>query len=170
MFEDIPLPLDWPVYVTQAQAEAYARWIGKALPTEEQFHRAAYGSPAGTESQFPWGNEPPGAATRELRLSSAGTRNLFLLLPAGDSAFGVSQLVGNGWEWTSTIFGPFPGFQPRLDLSWIFSQLLRRTSTSSSKADLRGQPRVCCGAPSATGFGRIIHMFTPPFAALKIRN
>ena len=31
---------------------------------------------------------------------------------AGDSAFGVSQLVGNGWEWTSTQFGPFPGFQP----------------------------------------------------------
>jgi iron(II)-dependent oxidoreductase len=32
--------------------------------------------------------------------------------PAGDSAFGVSQLVGNGWEWTSSVFEPFPGFQP----------------------------------------------------------
>jgi formylglycine-generating enzyme required for sulfatase activity len=31
--------------------------------------------------------------------------------PAGDSAFGLSQLVGNGWEWTSTVFGPFPGFR-----------------------------------------------------------
>ena len=32
--------------------------------------------------------------------------------PLGDSAFGISQLVGNGWEWTSTVFQPFPGFQP----------------------------------------------------------
>jgi formylglycine-generating enzyme required for sulfatase activity len=32
--------------------------------------------------------------------------------PAGDSAFGVSQLVGNGWEWTRTVFAPFPGFAP----------------------------------------------------------
>src|SRR4051812_16109828 len=43
MFGDIPLPLDWPVYVKQSEAEAYAKWIGKSLPTEEQFHRAAYG-------------------------------------------------------------------------------------------------------------------------------
>src|SRR5579862_9279591 len=42
MFEDIPLPLDWPVYVSHDQAQTYARWKGRSLPTEAQFHRAAY--------------------------------------------------------------------------------------------------------------------------------
>ena len=41
MFAEIPLPLDWPVYVTHSEAEAYAKWRGCALPTEAQFHRAA---------------------------------------------------------------------------------------------------------------------------------
>lgn len=112
MFEEVPLPLDWPVYVTQAQADAYARWIGKALPTEEQFHRAAYGSPAGSESQFPWGDRAPGEQHGNFDFRRWDPEPVSAS-PQGDSAFGVSQLVGNGWEWTSSIFGPFPGFQPR---------------------------------------------------------
>ena len=55
MFEEIPLPLDWPVYVSHAEASAYARWVGKVLPTEAQFHRVAYGTPEGSERMFPWG-------------------------------------------------------------------------------------------------------------------
>ena len=55
MFENVPLPLDWPVYVSHAEASAYARWAGKALPTEAQWHRAAYGTPEGTERPYPWG-------------------------------------------------------------------------------------------------------------------
>ncbi len=69
MFEEIPLPADSPVYVSHAEASAYARWAGKVLPTEAQWHRAAV------------------------------------------SAFGVEGLIGTGWEWTSTEFAPFPGFQ-----------------------------------------------------------
>ena len=59
MFENVPLPLDWPVYVSHAEASAYARWAGKALPTEAQWHRAAYGTPEGTERPYPWGSEAP---------------------------------------------------------------------------------------------------------------
>ena len=44
MFEEIPLPLDWPVYVSHAEASAYATWAGKRLPTEAEWHRAAYGT------------------------------------------------------------------------------------------------------------------------------
>jgi formylglycine-generating enzyme required for sulfatase activity len=112
MFEEIPLPLDWPVYVTQAQADAYARWIGKALPTEEQFHRATYGSPAGAQSKFPWGEKVPGEQRGNFDFRRWDPEPVSSS-PQGDSAFGISQLIGNGWEWTSTIFGPFPGFQPR---------------------------------------------------------
>ncbi len=111
MFEEIPLPLDWPVYVSHAEAAAYARWVGKALPTEKQLHRAAYGTPEGRERSYPWGSEPPDASRGNYGFcrwdpTPVGAH------PAGNSAFGVADLIGNGWEWTSTLFEPFPGFQP----------------------------------------------------------
>lgn len=108
MFAEIPLPLDWPVYVMQAEAEAYANWIGKALPSEEQFHRAAYGS--GTP-EFPWGDSAPRRAHGNFDFVRWDPEPVDAA-PAGDSAFGVSQLAGNGWEWTCTPFAPFPGFRP----------------------------------------------------------
>lgn len=111
MFGEIPLPVNWPVYVTHDEAESYAKWAGKRLPSEEQFHRAAYGTPTGQERQYPWGNDPPDGIhgnfdfRRWDPIPVTGS-------PGGDSAFGISQLVGNGWEWTTTVFNPFPGFQP----------------------------------------------------------
>ena len=104
-------PLNWPVYCTHDQASAFAAWAGKALPTEAQFHRAAYGTPEGVERPFPWGDESPGSS----RGNFAAERWDPLPVnahPAGDSAWGVSQLVGNGWEWTATEFAPFAGFEP----------------------------------------------------------
>lgn len=100
VFGLIPLPLDWPVYVTQAEASAYAMWVGKNLMTEPQFHRAAHGTPEGTDSamgNFDFHRWDPVSVTAN---------------PQSASAFGVEQLIGNGWEWTSTLFGPFEGFQP----------------------------------------------------------
>jgi gamma-glutamyl hercynylcysteine S-oxide synthase len=114
MFEEIPLPLDWPVYVSHAEASAYACWAGKSLPTEVEWHRAVYGSPDrndGDEQLYPWGNTAPTAHFGNFDFNSWDPQpvNTF---PAGDSEFGVSGMVGNGWEWTSTVFAPFPGFQP----------------------------------------------------------
>ena len=97
MFGAVPLPLSWPVYVTQQQAASYARWKGLALPTEAQFHRAAFADsePAsGPGGNYDFRNWDPVAVTES----------------AGGNPFGISQLIGNGWEWTSTIFEPFPGF------------------------------------------------------------
>src|SRR5436305_5734970 len=112
MFREIPLPLDWPVYVTQLQAELYANWIGKSLPSEEQFHRAAYGSHAGANRAYPWGSAEPDHRFGNFNFKRWDPEPV-TATPDGDSAFGVSQLVGNGWEWTSSVFAPFPGFQPR---------------------------------------------------------
>ncbi len=111
MFEQVPLPLDWPVYVSHAEAMAYARWAGKSLPTEEQWHRAAYGTKDGAERQYPWGVEVPGSTLGnfDFRRWDPTPVNAF---PASQSAFGVHDLLGNGWEWTSTVFSPFPGFEP----------------------------------------------------------
>ncbi len=111
MFELMRLPLSWPVYVTQAQAQAYAAWRGSRLPTEAEYHRAAFGTPHGTERAFPWGDEPPTSAhgnfdLRRFDPEPVGTN------PRGTSAWGAADLIGNGWEWTATPFAPLPGFAP----------------------------------------------------------
>ncbi len=111
MFEDLPLPPGWPVYVSHAEASAYARWRGKRLPTEAEFHRAAYATPSEVERAYPWGDEPPDGSRGNfgfvrwdpVRVGS---------FPAGCSAWGLHDLLGNGWEWTSTVFEGFPGFGP----------------------------------------------------------
>jgi gamma-glutamyl hercynylcysteine S-oxide synthase len=109
MFDERPLPLDWPVYVSHAEASAYARWVGKALPTEAQFHRAAYGSGNG-ERDYPWGAEPPEGRHGNFDFHRWDPVPIGSY-PSGRSAFGVEDLVGNGWEWTSSLFGPLPGFE-----------------------------------------------------------
>ncbi len=112
MFEEIPLPPAWPVYVTKDEAAAYARWRGGRLMTEAEYHRAAYGDPArsGHRAQ-PWGDGPADAARGHFDFQSYDPVAVGSF-PQGSSAFGVHDLVGNGWEWTSTPFAPFPGFQP----------------------------------------------------------
>jgi ergothioneine biosynthesis protein EgtB len=103
MFDELPLPLDWPVYVSQAEANAYACWAGKALPTEAQWQRAAYGTkddglrPAPRRGNFDfrrWDPMPVNA------------------YPESANSFGVADFAGNGWEWTNTLFAAFPGFEP----------------------------------------------------------
>ena len=110
MFGEIQLPMDWPVYVSQAEAAAYAKWLGRKLPTEEQFHRAAYGtSEDKVERNYPWGDEAPEARYGNFDFAHWDP-NPVGSYPRGASAYGVHDLVGNGWEWTRSEFKPFPGF------------------------------------------------------------
>jgi formylglycine-generating enzyme required for sulfatase activity len=111
MFELVPLPETWPVYVTWAEAQAYARWRGLRLPTEAEFHRAAFGTPEGRERRYPWGDTPGPVAPANFDFRRWDPERVGAH-PDAASAFGVNDLVGNGWEWTSTVFAPFPGFQP----------------------------------------------------------
>jgi ergothioneine biosynthesis protein EgtB len=110
MFEELPLPLDWPVYVSHAEAAAYARFIDRSLPTEAQFHRAAFGTPEGVERAYPWGDAPPDSSRGNFDFQhwnpvAVGS------YPGGRSAFGLEDTLGNGWEWTSSHFAPLPGFE-----------------------------------------------------------
>jgi iron(II)-dependent oxidoreductase len=111
MFGNVALPASWPVYVSHAEACAFARWAGKTLPSEAQWHRAAYGTPSGVEQLYPWGNEAPDS-TRGNFHHAHWDPTAVNAFPAGASAFDVWDLLGNGWEWTSTVFGPLPGFKP----------------------------------------------------------
>jgi ergothioneine biosynthesis protein EgtB len=111
MWDVVPLPMAWPVYATHAEASAYARWKGRRLPTEPEYHRAAFGSPSGAERRHPWGDEPPDAMRGNFDFERWDP------VPAGSfargaSAWGVHDLVGNGWEWTATVFSGFEGFRP----------------------------------------------------------
>ena len=110
MFDELPLPPTWPVYVSQEQATAYAAWRGARLMTEAEFHRAAYGTPDGSERRQPWGD-----ATPSPEHGNFGFRHWDPVpigsYPASASAWGVQELIGNGWEWTSTVFAPLPGFE-----------------------------------------------------------
>ena len=124
MFELRPFSLDAPVYVTHEEATEYAAWKNKQLPTEPQFHRAAYASRDGVEHEYPWGDHEPARRSGRLRLFRVGACSPLSATPACDSYYGVAQMVGNGWEWTSTVFEPFPGFQPERELSGIFAELL----------------------------------------------
>ncbi|MDQ6676999.1 MAG: SUMF1/EgtB/PvdO family nonheme iron enzyme [Acidobacteriota bacterium] len=110
MFQDQPLPLHWPVYVTWQQATAYARFHNLSLPTEPQYHRFAFGAPEGTERPLPWKSSSPVDGNFDYCRWDPMPVNAS---PATDSAFGAAQTVGNGWEWTSTLFAPFPGFASR---------------------------------------------------------
>jgi ergothioneine biosynthesis protein EgtB len=113
MFDWIPLPPSWPVYVSHAEASAFARWAGARLQTESEFQRAAFGTFDGSERTHPWGEAEPTPSHGVFDFSSwdpepAGTH------PPGRSAWGIDDLVGNGWEWTRTPFEPFPGFRAML--------------------------------------------------------
>ena len=109
MFDEVPLPPDWPVYVSHCEASAYAKWARRRLPTEPEWHRAAYGTPEGSERQFPWGDDPPGPQHGYFDFGrwDPAPVNAF---PCGRSALGLDGLVANGWEWTASPFAPFRGF------------------------------------------------------------
>ncbi|MGB8834714.1 MAG: SUMF1/EgtB/PvdO family nonheme iron enzyme, partial [Candidatus Sulfotelmatobacter sp.] len=99
MFEDVPLPLDWPVYVSQGEARAFANWSGKSLPTEAEWQRAAYCVPSGDQRFYPWGPATPSPefGNFDFERWSPAPVNAFA---SSKSAYGVQGMLGNGWEWT----------------------------------------------------------------------
>ena len=131
---------DSPVYTSHAEASAYARWKGRRLMTEAEWHRAAEGSTTGHFDfagfdPIPVGSHPPSAA-------------------------GVYDLVGNGWEWTSTVFGPFDGFAPMRSYPGVLRRLLRRPPLRHERARRRRPRASWCARVSATGSEATILMST----------
>jgi ergothioneine biosynthesis protein EgtB len=123
MFDCFPLVqvTSWPVYVSAAEARAYAHWCSKRLPTEAEFHRAAYYGPDEQESAYPWGDALPSPHHGNFDFVNWSPLPVGSY-PAGNSRWGVSELVGNGWELTDTPFAPHPGFTPYMTSYPDYSQ------------------------------------------------
>ncbi|WP_326654061.1 ergothioneine biosynthesis protein EgtB [Streptomyces sp. NBC_01750] len=118
-----PVPADEPVlHVSWYEADAYAGWAGRRLPTEPEWEKAARHDPdAGRSRRFPWGDDDPtpshaNLGQRHLRPAPAGS------YPDGESPLGVRQLIGDVWEWTASDFLPYPGFAafPYREYSEVF--------------------------------------------------
>lgn len=104
------------IHVNWYEADAYCRWAGRRLPTEAEWETAASGEPAANgrdlkthKRAFPWGDDPPTSERANLDWRALGCIPVDAL-PAGDSAFGCRQMIGNVWEWTASDFRPYPGF------------------------------------------------------------
>ncbi|MFI5932915.1 ergothioneine biosynthesis protein EgtB [Actinoplanes sp. NPDC051494] len=132
------------VHVSYFEAEAYATWAGRRLPTEAEWEKAARHDPAtGRSRRFPWGDGSP-----EPRHANLGQRHLAPApvgaYPDGASPYGVHQLMGDVWEWTSSGFHPYPGFTvfPYAEYSQVFFggdyKVLRGGSFGTDEAAVRG--------------------------------
>ena len=111
--EDIPA--DEPVqHISYFEAEAYAAWAGARLPTEREWEKACAWDPQrGARRRYPWGAAEPSPVYANLggdalRPAPVGA------YPAGASAYGVEQMLGDVWEWTSSELEPWPGFTPMI--------------------------------------------------------
>lgn len=132
------------VHVCYFEAEAYAAWAGRRLPTEAEWEKAARWDPAtGRSRRYPWGDDPPGPEHANL-----GQRHLAPApvgaYPQGASPLGVHQLMGDVWEWTASGFHGYPGFQvfPYAEYSQVFFggdyRVLRGGSFGTDAAACRG--------------------------------
>jgi iron(II)-dependent oxidoreductase len=110
------------VHVSWYEADAYARWAGKRLPTEAEWEKAASWDPLkGTKRLYPWGNDEPTAAHANLDQLSFSPAEVGAY-PAGASAYGALGMIGDVWEWTSSDLHAYPGFEafPYREYSEVF--------------------------------------------------
>ncbi|GGI85940.1 hercynine oxygenase [Saccharopolyspora subtropica] len=140
-----PVPPHEPVvHVSFYEAEAYAAWAGRRLPTEQEWEKAARFDPGnGRSRRYPWGDADPtpehaNLGQRHLQPAPAGS------YPAGAAPCGARQLIGDVWEWTASDFRPYPGFSafPYREYSEVFFgpdyKVLRGGSFGTDRAACRG--------------------------------
>jgi formylglycine-generating enzyme required for sulfatase activity len=123
------------VLVTWEDAMAYAAWVNKRLPTEAEWERAARGLYG---RRYPWGDEfEPGCCCNSQEAGLGGTSPVGQFSPQGDTPEGLVDMVGNVWEWTNSLYRPYPydpndgrenreatGFRVLRGASWVNDALV----------------------------------------------
>jgi len=135
--EWLPLEDHQPVcHVNWFEAEAFCKWAERRLPTEPEWEVAATG---GRRQRYPWGDSSPDDSLANVDAWVTDVVDV-RAHPEGDSPVGCRQMIGNVWEWTSTTFGPYPGFSPdpykEYSEPWFGTHMVLRGGAWSTRARL----------------------------------
>jgi ergothioneine biosynthesis protein EgtB len=133
-------------HVSYFEASAYAKWAGRRLPTEGEWEKAAcFNEGTDARMQFPWGDGPPGSRSSNLFENGHWTVAPIGAFPAGKSAYGCEQMIGDVWEWTTSDYVPYPGFKSEFDEyndKWFVNQkVLRGGSFATPRLHIRSTYR-----------------------------
>ena len=142
------IDLDEPVTnVSYYEADAYAKWSGKRLPTEAEWEKAAsWNEDLKMKTLFPWGDSTkPSSSHSNLLESSLWGPSKIGSYPAGKSYYGCHQMIGDVWEWTSSEYNLDPGFRTKLSEytnTWAINQkVLRGGSFATPRNQVRNSYR-----------------------------
>jgi formylglycine-generating enzyme required for sulfatase activity len=132
-------------HVSFYEASAFAKWLGKRLPTEAEWEKAACYDARGNKQSFPWGDEAPNLNRANLFENGLWTVSTTGAYPDGANAFGCHQMIGDVWEWTTSDYVPYPGFKSEFDEyndKWFVNQkVLRGGSFATPQLHIRSTYR-----------------------------
>jgi ergothioneine biosynthesis protein EgtB len=138
---------DEPVsHVSFFEASAFAKWVGKRLPTEAEWEKAARFVPEeNRRSEFPWGDPAPEETKANLFENQHWSVAPIGSYPSGKNVYGCEQLIGDVWEWTTSDYVPYPGFKSEFDEyndKWFVNQkVLRGGSFATPQLHIRSTYR-----------------------------
>jgi ergothioneine biosynthesis protein EgtB len=134
------------VNVSYYEADAFAKWTKKRLPTEAEWEKAAsWDEKNKLKTIFPWGNQYPTRDHANLFESYLWGPSMAGSFPAGKSHYGCHQMIGDVWEWTSSEYMLYPGFTSRFEEytdKWAINQkVLKGGSFATSEKQIRNSYR-----------------------------
>jgi ergothioneine biosynthesis protein EgtB len=129
-------------HVSYYEASAYAKWIGKRLPTEAEWEKTAcYDAERKVKRRFPWGDTDPDSGNTNLFESGFWSVSPVGTFPSGANPYGCQQMIGDVWEWTTSDYVPYPGFKTEFDEyndKWFVNQkVLRGGSFATPQTHIR---------------------------------
>jgi formylglycine-generating enzyme required for sulfatase activity len=132
--------------VSYYEADAYAKWAKKRLPTEAEWEKAAsWNEELQRKTLYPWGDEKPTSIHANTMDSYLWGPSKVGSYPLGESYYGCHQMIGDVWEWTSSEYVLYPGYESRFEEytdKWAINQkVLRGGSFATPSKQIRNSYR-----------------------------